>query len=210
MHDTSSRPRMIRRSRGAASTADLTGPVAFLFSAERKPVMRQQQRINTRGPIALTIAALGIAALSTGAVADQPKTSPAAADSQNIQWLGHADLQGRTAYQPTLHTISGKVYLFVGHFNGQTVNGEPNGTTITDVTDPAHPSLVKHIPSSNGSQMVRVCDGQTGVLGTTGHYYMLRNTGNTHEVWEVTNPASPVQLATIKPATGFFTATHKN
>jgi hypothetical protein len=39
---------------------------------------------------------------------------------------------------------------------------------------------------------------------------MLRSTGNTHEVWEVTNPASPSQLATIKPATGFFTATHKS
>ena len=173
--------------------------------------MKRQQFTRRRGArsIALAVAALGIAALSTSAGADKPVTSPAAADSHNIQWLGHADLQGRTAYQPTLHTIKGRVYLFVGHFSGQTVNGEPNGTTITDVTDPANPFLVKHIPSANGAQMVRVCDGN-GVLGTAGKVYMLRNTGNTHETYDVTDPANPIPLAVIKPATGFFTATHKN
>ena len=94
--------------------------------------MMQQQRYRKRalGPVATAIAALGIAALSAGAMAAQPVTAPAAADSHNIQWLGHADLQGRTAYQPTLHTINGRVYLFVGHFSGQTVNGEPNGTYL--------------------------------------------------------------------------------
>jgi len=175
--------------------------------------MTQQQRYRKRalGPVATAIAALGIAALSTGAMAAQPVTAPAAADSHNMQWLGHADLQGRTAYQPTLHTINGRVYLFVGHFSGQTVNNEPNGTTITDVTDPAHPFLVKHIPSPTGAQMVRVCNGLTGTLGTTGQYYMLRNTGTTHEVWNVTDPANPSRLSVIQPTpTTFFTNTHKN
>ncbi|HEX7273395.1 MAG TPA: hypothetical protein VF420_14715 [Casimicrobiaceae bacterium] len=173
--------------------------------------MTHSKSLHMRGPTLVAIAALGIVASSTSATAAQPVTSPAAADSHNIQWLGHADLQGRTAYQPTLHTINGHVYLFVGHFAGQTVNGEPNGTTITDVTNPAQPVLVAHIPSTNGAQMVRVCDGHTGVLGTTGQYYMLRNTGNTHEVWNVTNPASPSRLSVIQPGPGaFFTATHKN
>jgi LVIVD repeat len=123
--------------------------------------------------------------------------------------FGHADLQGRTAYQPTLHTIKGRVYLFVGHFAGTTPAGLPNGgTTIVDVTDPDNPKQVNFLVS-NGSQMVRVCDG--GAIGQANHYYMLRNTRNTHEVWDVTNPASPTRLSVIQPApTAFFTATHKN
>ena len=75
------------------------------------------------------------------------------------------------------------------------------GTTIVDVTDPDDPKQVIFIPS-NGSQMVRVCDG--GAIGSAGHYYMLRNTSNTHEVWEVTNPASPTRLSVIQPAPGAF------
>jgi len=176
--------------------------------------MRQQQRSNAKRSLVMAIAASAFAVFGSGAMADKPNNS--SADSHNMQWLGHADLQGRTAYQPTPHTINGKVYLFVGHFSGQSVLNpltgvvEPNGTTITDVTNPATPKLVAHIPSTNGSQMVRVCDGNTGVLGQTGKYYMLRNTGNTHEVWDVSTPASPTRLAVIAPATGFFTATHKN
>jgi hypothetical protein len=139
------------------------------------------------------LAALGIATFGAGTRADP---AGGGADSHDLLWLGHADLQGRTAYQPTLHTINGKVYLFVGHFSGQSVLNpltgvvEPNGTTITDVSNPAHPTLVAHIPSANGSQMVRVCDG--GAIGQTGKYYMLRNTGSTHEVWDVRHrPAQP-------------------
>ncbi|HET7184011.1 MAG TPA: hypothetical protein VFI82_04960 [Terriglobales bacterium] len=135
-----------------------------------------------------------------------------------MRLVGHADLLGRAAYQPTLHTINGRVYLFVGHFGGTTLpsgltlHGLPNGgTSIVDVTEPANPKQVNFIPS-NGSQMVRVCDG--GVIGQAGHYYMLRNTSNTHEVWDVTNPASTTiadRLSVIQPAPGaFFTNTHKN
>ncbi len=186
--------------------------------------MRQHERIrkSTPGPIVVALAAIGIAASSIGAMAAQPVTSPAAPDSHNLQWLGHADLQGRTAYQPTLHTQmyqgQNHVFLYVGHFGNQPPIADPtsggalesNGTSIVDVTSPANPVQVAHIPS-NGSQMVRVCDGRTGVLGTTGQYYMLRNTSNTHEVWNVTDPVNPVRTAVIQPAPGaFFTNTHKN
>src|SRR5690348_276831 len=186
--------------------------------------MRQDERIRkcAPGPSVLALAAIGIAGSSIAAMAAQPVTSPAAPDSHNIQWLGHADLQGRTAYQPTLHTqvYNGQnhVFLYVGHFGNQPPIADPtsggalesNGTSIVDVTSPTHPVQIAHIPS-NGSQMVRVCDGKTGVLGTTGQYYMLRNTANTHEVWNVTDPVNPVRTAVIQPAPGaFFTNTHKN
>lgn len=168
--------------------------------------------------LAAIATALAMATLGTSALADKPHG--VTADSHNLQWLGHADLQGRTAYQPTLHTINGRVYLFVGHFGNQdpipdpTSGGtaESNGTSIVDVTNPGHPQQVAHIPTAGGgAQMVRVCDG--GVIGQSGHYYMLRNNNGggrgqgSHEIYDVTNPAKPVFVSTI---IDHLTATHKN
>jgi len=83
--------------------------------------------------------------------------SPVVPVSHDMRRLGHADLQGRTAYQPTLHTINGRVYLFVGHFAGTTPTGLVNGgTTIVDVTDPDDPKQVTFIPSkwvADGSRL---------------------------------------------------------
>lgn len=169
----------------------------------------------TRTAACLPLLLAAVLAFSLTALAQRTGLGPASA---NMRLVGHADLLGRAAYQPTLHTINGRVYLFVGHFGGTTLpsgltlHGLPNGgTSIVDVTEPANPKQVNFIPS-NGSQMVRVCDG--GVIGQAGHYYMLRNTSNTHEVWDVTNPASTTiadRLSVIQPAPGaFFTNTHKN
>ena len=186
--------------------------------------MRQQQRNSATRSLVLAFAALGIAAIGTAAFAAKP--NDVAADSHNIQWLGHADLQGRTAYQPTLHSQIYKgqnhVFLYVGHFGNQPAifdstssASELNGTSIVDVTSPAHPVQVAHIPTTGGgSQMVRVCDGKTGSLGATGHYYMLRNNGGSggpghgsHEIYDVTDPANPHFVSTV---VSNLTATHKS
>ncbi len=135
-------------------------------------------------------------------------------DALNMQLLGHNDLQGRVAYQPTLQTQNGRVILYVGHFAGTMFNpltgvNETNGTSLVDVTSPSSPVYLRHI-TGNGSQMVRVCAGLTGTLGTTGHYYMLRNNGGNggkHEVWDTTDPLNPILLST--PLSG-LTATHKS
>ena len=172
------------------------------------------------------------ATFSMSAIADKP--SDVAPDSHNLLWLGHADLQGRTAYQPTLHTqmYQGKnhVFLYVGHFGisaspsgnhapipDTTESGSPleaNGTSIVDVTDPRHPVQVAHIATpGGGAQMARVCDGKTGTLGTSGHYYLLRNNNGgggikgSHEIYDVTDPANPTFVSTV---IGGLTATHKN
>jgi len=171
------------------------------------------------GHLARLLASLAVLTFTLGALAAQP--NDAFPVSHNLRRIGHNDLNGRTAYQPTLHTINGRVYLFVGHFAGTIPAGLPHaglvngGTSIVDVTDPADPSFVTfipsnfHPPSSGGSQMVRVCDG--GVIGSTGRAYMLRNTSNTHEVWDVTDPAHPQFLSVIQPApNAVFTNTHKN
>jgi hypothetical protein len=157
-------------------------------------------------------------------------------DALNMRLLGHNDMQNRPLYQPTVHkypannaasAYAGKTLLFAGTHSANNGNGtctgrrlpnpltgqcERDGTVIVDVTNPRNPQVIKQLepanPNSTLAQMVRVCDGQTGKLGQTGHVYMLRNDGNVqHDVYDVTDPVNPVLLSV--PVTG-LTATHKS
>jgi hypothetical protein len=133
-----------------------------------------------------------------------------AAEHKNMQLVGFNDLQGRSAYQPTIHHYAGGRYIaFVGHHAGTspTVGGN-NGTSIVDVTDPSRPVYLVHVPNDlgGGAQMVRVCNGLAGTPGE-GHVLMLRATAQQHELYDVTNPATPVLLSLVA---GPFSATHKN
>jgi len=140
----------------------------------------------------------------------------------DMKLVGTNDLQARSTYQPTLHKYGPEQYfLFTGHhaldvnpvtgqqlpsFNHLTGKYEPNGTSIVDVSNPRHPKLVAHIPvgasvsappvpTNGGAQMVRVCDG---IGANTGKVFMLRSYANSaHEIWNVTNPASPVGVRTV-------------
>ncbi len=134
--------------------------------------------------------------------------------SRNMKLVGFNDLQARSTYQATLHKQGGRYYIYAGHHayagpgEGQAPAGTPplpkvdnqeNGTSIVDVTNPRHPRYVIHIPVPNGTgggaQMVRVCDG---IGANTGRVFMLRTYGNTaHEIWDVTNPASPFGVRTV-------------
>ena len=135
-------------------------------------------------------------------------------EHKNMQLVGFDDLQGRSAYQPTIHRYAdGRYVAFVGHHGGTspTVGGS-NGTSIVDVTNPSRPVYLFHIPGgagtgeAGGAQMVRVCDGVAGTPGF-GHVYMLRATSTSHELYDVTNPAAPKPPILVA---GPFSATHKN
>jgi len=136
------------------------------------------------------------------------------ADTFNMEWLGHDDLQGRTTYQTTVQTQGNRVIAYAGHFNGQMLNPmtgvvETNGTSIVDVTDPRHPKYLKHlIADKGGARMAKLCDGNVLPHGMRGHFYLLRENGAvSHEVWDVTDPANPTLVAT--PVTG-QDVTHRN
>src|SRR5438105_11976130 len=98
--------------------------------------------------------ALALAIVSAAAFAqDKPEAS-------NMRLVGYNDLQGRSAYQPWIHHQGDRWIAYIGHHGGvpaaekpvNPLTGQPefNGTSITDVTDPA-----------GGAQMVRVCDGKS-------------------------------------------------
>jgi hypothetical protein len=136
------------------------------------------------------------------------------ADTFNMEWLGHDDLQGRTVYQTTVQTQGRRVIAYAGHFNGQMLNPmtgvvETNGTSIVDVTDPRHPKYLKHlIADKGGARMAKLCDGSVLPHGIHGHTYLLRENGAvSHEVWDVTEPADPTLVST--PVTG-QDVTHRN
>jgi hypothetical protein len=136
------------------------------------------------------------------------------ADTYNMEWLGHDDLQGRTVYQTTVHNQGNRVIAYVGHFNGQMQNPmtgvtETNGTSIVDVTDPRNPKYLKHlIASHGGARMAKLCDGSDLPNGIKGKTYLLRENGAvSHEVWDVTDPATPALVST--PVTG-VDVTHRN
>src|SRR5204862_426 len=75
--------------------------------------------------------------------------------------VGMSDLQARSAYQPTIHKQGERYIAYIGHHGGTpdvpkpmnklTGQAEFNGTSILDVTDPANPKYLKHIPGLEGT-----------------------------------------------------------
>jgi len=167
--------------------------------------------------LALTPFLITPALAQTQKVGDPPEAA-------NMRLVGMSDLQARSAYQPTIHKQGERYIAYVGHHGGTpdvpkpmnklTGQAEFNGTSILDVTDPANPKYLKHIPGlegtyeEGGAQMVRVCDGATLPNADKAKTYMLRVFGGkAHEVWDVTNPANPALIARIGEG---VKDTHKN
>ena len=171
--------------------------------------------------------ALGTAiVLAPPALAQTQKQAPKIGDppeALNVRLVGQNDLQGRTAYQPTIVKQDTRYIAYIGHHGGSgdfskplnTLNGqeELNGTSIVDVTDPKQPKYLAHIPGAVGdgeagaAQMTRVCDGKSLGKGDLNKVYLLRAFGREgHETWDVTDPAKPKVLARLLG----MTDTHKN
>jgi hypothetical protein len=166
-------------------------------------------------PIALFVAVVAM----PGADAQ----TPAAPEAKDMTLVGYNDLQARSAYQPLVREQNGRWILYVGHHGGtdavprpsNPLTGAPefNGTSIVDVTDPAAPRYLAHLPGeeglgeSGGGQMVRVCNGNDLPHAVRGKFYLLRTFGNSaHEIWDVTDPAKPVLVTRLAGLKG----THKN
>jgi hypothetical protein len=141
------------------------------------------------------------------------------AEQRNMRLVGYDDLQARSAYQPVITRQGDRWIAYIGHHGGQRLNPltgqtELSGTSIVDVTDPARPHYLHHIPGApgeaeaGGASMVRVCGGKELPRGVPGKTYLLRTLGNlAHEIWDVSEPARPSLLTTVVKG---LNATHKN
>jgi hypothetical protein len=167
------------------------------------------------------IPAIQLTGSSNGAPMQEPAPNPPDQQSAwNMELVGHDDLQGRSAYQPIIINENGREIAYVGHHTGSALNPltgvvEPNGTSLVDVTDPAKPKYLSHIPGSaadgeeaGGAQMVRVCSGSVLPHGVRGKWYMLRPLGiEAQEIYDVTDPEKPKLLTVIVDG---LDHTHKN
>lgn len=150
-------------------------------------------------------------ALICGAAAAQ--TAPQGEESSDMQLVGYADLQGRSSYHPAIKKQGDRYIAYIGHHNGKAMNPqtgqeETNGNSIVDVTDPAHPVQLAHIPAVSGAQMVQVCNGDELPNADPTKSYLLRTNGNEgHQIYDVTDPAHPTLLTTV---TSGLDGTHKN
>src|SRR5437667_6006914 len=168
----------------------------------------------------LSVVFLGLAliALVSGPASSQTPRGHGA-EARDMELVGHDDLQGRSAYQPTIHKQGGRFIAYVGHHGGKSRNpltqvDEDNGTSIVDVTDPARPRYLAHIPGApgeaeaGGASMVRICEGRELPKADRTKTYLLRTLGKlAHEVWDVTDPMKPAIITTIVKG---LDETHKN
>lgn len=144
-------------------------------------------------------------------------------EAKDMRLIGYNDLQGRSAYQPTIHHQGDRWIAYIGHHGGtdtvkqpmNALTGKPefNGTSIIDVTDPSKPKYLFHLPGlegtyeDGGGQMVRVCDGKSLPKGDANAVYLLRTFGGkAHEIWNVADPSSPKLVTRIESGRD----THKN
>lgn len=163
--------------------------------------------------LGVAINLLAIAGLTCAAAPPAPAQSPAPM-SRDMRLVGSHPLQARSAYQVHPHHYpDGRYVLFVGHHSGRMPNPlsgevEENGTSILDVTDPAAPVYLKHLPGVAGAQMAQACNGADLPRGDPDKVYLLRSNGNLeHQVWDVSDPVRPKLLST--PQSG-LDATHRN
>jgi hypothetical protein len=179
-------------------------------------------RFSSMMQVGLALCAAAFAPMTVSSAAEQRIGTPP--EAMNMRLVGYDDLQGRSAYQPTIHHQGNRYIAYIGHHGGTpeipkpvnrlTGQAEFNGTSIVDVTDPAHPRYLAHIPGTpgnyedGGAQMTRVCDGRALPKGDPNNTYLLRVFGGKgHQIYDVTDPAKP---ALIWQREGELNDTHKS
>src|SRR5690242_17980127 len=199
-----------------------TFPCGLLWrKCMRRNRFRSKSQICIGTCVAVILGAI-LGAIVTTSAAEQKIGAPP--EAMNMRLVGYDDLQGRSAYQPTIHHQGDRYIAYIGHHGGtpeapkplNPLTGQPefNGTSIVDVTDPAHPHYLAHISGTpgnyeqGGAQMTRVCDGRVLPKGDPNKTYLLRVFGGkSHQIFDVTDPAKP---ALIWQREGELNDTHKS
>ena len=121
---------------------------------------------------------------------DGYQNMPSSGEKQNMKLVGYNDLQGRE----TLQVTTNGNWAYVGHhnrfnsastikYNPLTNQYEENGTTILDISNPARPRIVAHIPNFENRNS-RSAVTQYNFMGS-GKDYLVRNSeGATGPRWK--------------------------
>lgn len=114
------------------------------------------------------------------------ESDPLAESSDNVRLVGYNDLQGRTALVVTTKSdMANGSWVYVGHhesfrdgkplLNPITGNMEFNGTSVLEISDPAHPKLVWHIPNDTNRNSRGVSVVYDYKFDGSGRDYLIRN-----------------------------------
>ena len=122
-----------------------------------------------------------------------------AVESSRTRLVGFHDLQGRESLQVALQGD----WCYVGHMPGNRPNpltgkAEDNGTSILDVSDPAKPTLVAHIPGAPGANCRAV---QVVKNPHDGKRYLARNhetaAACSFQVFDITDRSKPKLVSNV-------------
>jgi len=195
--------------------------------------MRDRQHMSRRpaaSALALMLATglvLSISvACSPGATpaAAQPPADPLSDGAENVRLVGYNDLQGRTALVTTTKSdpANGN-WVYIGHhdsfrdekplLNPITGKMEFNGTSILDITDPAKPKYVWHIPNQTNRNSRSTSVVYDYKFDASGRDYLIRNSealtrGETgvdlkYEIWDITDRGTdPSKISLVGEITG--------
>ena len=161
---------------------------------------------------------------STTRVADQTAADPLSDGAENVRLVGYNDLQGRSALVTTTKSdpANGN-WVYIGHhdafhdeqpiLNPITGKMEFNGTSILDITDPAKPKYVWHIPNATNKNSRSTSVVYDYKFDSSGHDYLIRNSealtqGETgvdlkYEIWDITSrDTDPSKIALVSEIAG--------
>jgi hypothetical protein len=180
---------------------------------------------------------LGLSALLLAGCQQSPSGSEAAAaaetaatqdpmsdGAQNVRLVGYNDLQGRTALVTTTKSdpVNGN-WVYIGHhdsfhdekplMNPITGKMEFNGTSIVDISDPAKPRYVWHIPNETNRNSRSTSVVYDYTFDGSGRDYLIRNSealteGETgqdlkYQIFDITTRDSdPSKISLVGEITG--------
>ena len=190
---------------------------------------RVTRALSALAPAAFTIALLAgcqapgeprAAAQSTARAPDDPLAESA----QNVRLVGYNDLQGRTALVTTTKSDAANGnWVYIGHHdafhddkpihNPITGKAEFNGTSILEISDPAKPRYVWHIPNETNRNSRSTSVVYDYKFDSSGRDYLIRNSealtqGETgsdlkYQIFDITSRDSdPSKIALVSEITG--------
>ena len=155
---------------------------------------------------------------NTGPASGNATAADEPGDAENIRLVGYNDLQGRESLVVVTKSddVNGN-WVYVGHhesyydgaqrFNSITGQMEWNGTSILEISDPANPQLVWHIPNDVNANSRGVSVVYDYEFDGSGRDYLIRNseagTDLKFQIFDITSRDSdPSQVELISEIRG--------